>query len=383
MSTSLSRRNLLKSSGLALGAGLLAPHTVFSAKAPVIPAANAESLVRLSLNENPFGPSPRVAEAIRRELNRLDRYADAEVARQLAEQIAAHERVSVEQVVLGEILGLLGIYLANEGGPGSEFLYSMPGYLALIDAAMRAGGVGVPVPLDANLRNDLTALSARITAKTHAIYLVNPHNPTGTVNENEAFKQFLLASSQHAVAIVDEAYLEYTDDFAERSAVSLVREGANVIVFRTFDKIHGLAGLPIGYVLAPLDLANALRKQGAGDAEALGRLNIAAAAAALSDTSQVTHTRAIVARERARWLAVLHNLNLKHTESRTNFIFFDAGQPQPKLAAGLRSRGIEIGRPHPPYTNWARITIGLPDENLRAQAALRQALPGSTGIPIS
>jgi histidinol-phosphate aminotransferase len=97
----------------------------------------------------------------------------------------------------------------------------------------------------------------------------------------------------------------------------------------------------------------------------------------------VTHTRAIVARERARWLAVLHNLNLKHTESRTNFIFFDAGQPQPKLAAGLRSRGIEIGRPHPPYTNWARITIGLPDENLRAQAALRQALPGSTGIPIS
>jgi histidinol-phosphate aminotransferase len=380
MQMNLSRRNLLKSSGLALGAGLLAPRAVISAPSPIIAAANDEQLVRLSFNENPYGPSPLVAEAIRRELNRLDRYADAEAARQLAEQIAAHERVSIEQVVLGEILGLLGFYLASEGGSGSEFLYSTPGYLALIDAAARAGGVGVPVPLDAQFQNDLPALSAKITAKTRAVYLVNPHNPTGTVNENEAFKQFLRASSQHAVAIVDEAYLEFTDDFAERSAVSLLREGANVIVFRTFDKIHGLAGLPIGYVLAPRALANALRKQGAGEAEALGRLNIAAASAALGDTAQVAQTRAVVARERAKWIAVLHDLNLKHTDSRTNFIFFDAVQPQAKLAAAMRSQGIDIGRPHPPYTNWARISIGLPEENLRAQSALRQAL---SAIPIS
>jgi histidinol-phosphate aminotransferase len=375
MSLNLSRRNLLKSSGLALGAGLLSPRAIFPVEAPVIPDAKAEPMVRLSLNENPYGPSPRVAEAIRREFDRLNRYADAKAARQLAEQIAAHERVSVEQVVLGEILGLLGSYLASEGGPGSEFLYSTPGYLALIDAAVRAGGVGVPVPLDTTFRNDLTALSAKISARTRAVYLVNPHNPTGTVNENERFKQFLWESSQHAVAIVDEAYLEYTDDFSQRSAVSLVREGANVIVFRTFDKIHGLAGLPIGFVLAPRGLANALLKLGAGDAEALGRLNIAAAAAALSDTAQVAQTRAIVARERAKWLTVLRDANLKHTESRTNSVFFDAGQPQPKLAAALRSQGIEIGRPHPPYTNWARITIGTPDENLRAQTALLQALP--------
>jgi histidinol-phosphate aminotransferase len=367
----ISRRNLLKTSGLALGTGLSLQLSAFS---EVTNASSTEPLIRLSFNENPYGPSPRVAEAIQRELSRLNRYADASAAQRLAEQIAAHERLPVQQVVLGEILGLLGTVLASEGGPGSEFLYSTPGYLALIDAAARLGGVGVPVPLNARYENDLAALSNRITPRTRAIYLVNPHNPTGTVSENQAFKQFLSASSAHAVAIVDEAYLEYTDDFNQRTAVSLVREGANVAVFRTFDKIHGLAGLPIGYVLAPRSLADTLRRQGAGDAEALGRLNIAAASAALSDTAQVVRARDAVARERAIWLGVLRDLNLKHTETHANFVFFDAGQTQPKLAEALRARGVEIGRAHPPFTNWARITIGLPEENLRAQTALRQVL---------
>jgi histidinol-phosphate aminotransferase len=363
-----SRRNLLKASGLALGAGIVSPlvaSTELSGTAP---------LSRLSFNENPYGPSPRVAEAIQREFGRLNRYADAAGAQQLTEQIAAYEKVSTEQVVLGEILGLLGTYLAGEGGPGSEFLYSTPGYLALIDAAARLGGVGVPVPLDAQYQNDLPALRQKITARTRGIYLVNPHNPTGTVNEDKAFKSFLRDGSQHAVVIVDEAYLEYTDDFAARSAVSLVREGANIIVFRTFDKIHGLAGLPIGYTLTPAHIAVALRKQGAGDAEGLGRLNIAAAGAALADTAQVARTREAVARERELWLSVLRELKLPHTATHANFIFFNAGRPQAELAAALRRRGVDIGRSHPPFTNWARITIGLPEENLHAQTALRQVL---------
>jgi histidinol-phosphate aminotransferase len=374
MAIDFSRRNLLRTSGLALGAGIVSPLLPSPEAVGAAPSPTAVPLIRLSFNENPYGPSPRVADAIQREFTQLNRYGDAAAVQQLTEQIAAYERLPAEQVVLGEILGLLGTYLAGEGGPGSEFLYSAPGYLALIDAAARLGGVGVPVPLDAQYQNDLPALSQRITDRTRGIYLVNPHNPTGTVNEDKAFKHFLGESSQRAVVIVDEAYLEYTDDFAERSAVSLVREGANVIVFRTFDKIYGLAGLPIGYTLVPAPIAAALRKQGAGDAEALGRLNLAAAAAALADTAQVVHTREAVAREREIWLAVLRDLKLPHTATCTNFVFFDAGQPQPKLAEALRVRDINIGRPHPPFTNWARITIGLPEENLRAQTGLRQAL---------
>jgi len=160
---------------------------------------------------------------------------------------------------------------------------------------------------------------------------------------------------------------QYTADFSSRSAVSLVRDGANVMVFRTFDKIHALAGLPIGYVHAPRGLANALRKLGAGDAESLGRLNIVAASAALRDTAQAEQTRNAVAHER-----------LQHAETEANFVFFNAGIPQPKLAAAMLSHGIDIGRAHPPYAHWAaRIAIGLLEENQRAQAALRHVLEGA------
>jgi histidinol-phosphate aminotransferase len=365
----LSRRSLLQTSGLALGATFIAPH------APAEPrTADDAGILRLNLNENQSGPSPAVPVAITRELNQVFRYADVHAAQAFSEQIAAHERVPAEQIVLGEILGALGLYLGSQGGPGGEFIYSTPGYLALVDAASHVGGVGVGVPLDKSYSNDLSALAARVNSKTRALYLINPHNPTGTVSDDAAFKSFLQETSQHVPVIVDEAYLEYVPGFEHRSAVSLVRDGANVLVFRTFDKIHGLAGLPIGYSIVPRPLAEALRKEGVGDAEALGRLNIAAASAALGDAAHVKQVRESVADERTRWYAVLDELQLPRTQSVASFVFFNAGRPQPALASAFRSRGIEIGRAFPPYDNWARITIGRPEQNTRVQQQLRELL---------
>ena len=191
MSNDFTRRELLKSSGLIVGAGILAPQLVFAEVSKPTPSSKTEPLIRLSLNENPYGPSPNVAQALQLEYGRLNRYADAPLARQLTEQIAEYEHIPVEQVVLGEILDLLGLFLGSSGGPGGEFLYSTPGYLALIDAAAHVGGIGVPVPLNAQYQNDLVALKSKVNAKTRAIYLVNPHNPTGTTNDDEAFKSFL------------------------------------------------------------------------------------------------------------------------------------------------------------------------------------------------
>jgi len=367
MPSNLTRRSLIKTSTLTLGATLL-PACAITSNAET----STQDLIHLNLNENAFGSSPSVAPAIQREFPHLSRYADAVSARAFAEQIAAYERLPAEQVVLGEILGALGLYLGSQGSPGGEFIYSTPGYLALIDSAAHVGGVAGPVPLNARYENDLDALTAKVNAKTRALYLINPHNPTGTVSDDAAFKHFLRETSRQAPVIVDEAYLEYTDDFETRSAVSLVREGANVLVFRTFDKIHGLAGLPIGYALAPRPLAEALHKQGLGDAESLGRLNIAAASAALSDTAHVRQVRTSVAAERAKWVAVLDELKLRHTQSLASFIFFDAGRPQAEVATSLRDRGIDIGRTFPPYTNWARITIGRPEENRIVQQNLRE-----------
>jgi histidinol-phosphate aminotransferase len=363
--TQWTRRAVLKSSSLAVGASLLP-----TAGAAGHPATPDRKLIHLNLNENAFGPSPRVPHAIQDELSRVSRYADASSAQAFAEQIAAYERVPVDQIVLGEILGALGLYLGSKGGPGGEFVYSTPGYLALIDAASHVGGVGIPVPLNAEYRNDLPALADRVNSKTRALYLINPHNPTGTVNEDASFKHFLRQVSQRAPVIVDEAYLEYTPDFETRSAVSLVREGADVLVFRTFDKVHGLAGLPIGYSIVPRALGNALREQGVGDAESLGRLNVAAASAALADRTHVQQVRSAVAAERRKWAAVLDSLRLTRTDSEASFIFFNAGRPQELIAGAMRDRGVVIGRSFAPYTNWVRITIGRPEENRVAQEGL-------------
>jgi histidinol-phosphate aminotransferase len=368
------RRTLLKSSGLAIGAGLLP----LGATAPPIGDGDQAPSLYLNLNESAFGPSPRAVEAVRQNLGRLNRYADAASAAALTEQIAAKEGVPAEQIVLGEVLDTLGSYFAARGGPGGEFLYSSPGYLALIDAASRLGGIGVPVPLDREYQNDLTALTARVNARTRAIYLVNPHNPTGTVNEDTAFKSFLREVSRRTPVIVDEAYLEYLPDFASRSAVGLVREGANVIVFRTFDKIHGLAGLPMGYAIAPRGFGDILRAQGAGNLEALGRLNLAVAGLAIGDRDHVREVGSTVAAERARWMAVLNDLKLTHTDARASFVFFDAQRPQAEVAAAFRQRGVVVGRLFPPYANWVRITIGLPEENRFARAQLRDVLAASS-----
>lgn len=130
--------------------------------------------------------------------------------------------------------------------------------------------------------------------------------------------------------------------------------------------------MPIGYSIAPQELGSALRKEGLGDSEALGRINIAAASAALADTTHVRQVRATVAAERAKWIAVLDSLKLHHTETHTNFVFFDAGLPQHDVAESLSKKGIEIGRAFPPYLNWVRITTGLPEENKMAQNKLRE-----------
>lgn len=147
-----------------------------------------------------------------------------------------------------------------------------------------------------------------------------------------------------------------------------------MIVFRTFDKIHRLAGLPMGYAVVPRGLGDILRAQGAGNLEALGRLNLAAAQAGLGDMDHVREVSSTVAAERAHWTVVLNDLKLTHTDARASFVFFDAQRPQAEVATALRRRGVVVELLFSPYANWVRITIGLPEENRFVQAQVRDVL---------
>ncbi|MGD0676673.1 MAG: histidinol-phosphate transaminase [Polyangiaceae bacterium] len=338
---------------------------------PLTPSTSG--LVHLDLNENPFGPSPRAIEAIRASLGQLARYTGTEAA-SLRKQIAAAEGVAADQVVLGDVLDAIAVHLALEGGPGGEFVYSSPGYSAFADAAQLAGGKSIAVPLDARLENDWRALGAAVGPRTRALFVVNPHNPSGTVSDPAVMKNALRSASSGVFVLVDEAYIEYTDDAGARSCADLVREGHNVAVFRTFSKIHGLAGLPFGYALVPSVLAARLSQAGIGNPHALDRLAVAAASESLRDAAFLRTVRQRIADERAQWFALLRALHVRFADSCANFVFFETGRPHAEFAEAMRAGGVEIARTFLPLDSWARITIGLPEENARAREAVRRIL---------
>jgi histidinol-phosphate aminotransferase len=371
--TQVDRRAWLKLIGLATAETVVARPLYAKAARTGAPPTSGTAQVRLSLNENPYGPAPSAVAAVRRELTHLCRYTDVEASR-LVSLIAVKEGVPEEQVILGEILDPLGAYLSLQGGPGGEFIYSNPGYTELIDAAATVGGTGVPVPLNSEMQNDLPAIAAKVNQRTRAVFLVNPHNPTGTVADANEFRQFVREASSRTLVIVDEAYLEFADGFAQRTLADRVRAGDDVIVFRTFAKMYGLAGLDIGYGLVPRHIAQALKDRGLNNPHLFNRLAVAAAAASLADTQYVSAVAARVAHEREIWLALLRDLKARVTHSHGNFIFFETGIPHADFAATLRHDGIDIGRSFPPYDRWARISIGLPQENALARAAVRKLL---------
>ncbi|EZP51337.1 pyridoxal phosphate-dependent aminotransferase [Sphingomonas sp. RIT328] len=331
--------------------------------------AGLPARTRLSLNENAWGPSPTVAPAIRAAALGVERYVEPAEVDALTRQIATLEGVAPEQVVIGEVLEALGLFLARRRPGGGEIVFSAPGYTALIDAAAPLGGRGRPVPLDARLENDLPALSRAVGEDTLAVSLVNPHNPSGTVTETEAWHAFLVEVSRRTLAVVDEAYLEY-DDLAGLSAIRHVRDGRDVLVFRTLAKIYGLAGLSIGYAVAQAPLAAALRQAGIGAPHSLSRPALVAASAALGDQAHVATVRNRTASERRRLQAALDALSLRYTDARGNFVFFRTPEAA-RIRAAAAAAGIEIARPFAPLDDWVRVTIGLPVENDRFLAVLR------------
>lgn len=336
--------------------------------------AAIDTPINLSLNENAFAPFPSVMNRLSNELDRINRYANAGEADELIRLIAEKEGVRTGQVILGELLEQLGVALALEGGHGSEFVYSTPGYPALADAAETVEGVAVKMPLNAELENDLNTFEAAITDKTEAVFLVNPHNPSGVVSERKALHRFIDRAAKHTLVIVDEAYLEFSDDFAGRTAAVHVREGKNVLVFRTFAKAYGLAGLPLGYAIGPESLVAKLKQRGLGSTHGLSTLALVAANAALTDTAAFVAAINATIDERTKWHEFLDAEGLRRAESQGNFVYFDTGKPHAEIAKKLRLRGIIIGRPFQPYDTWLRITVGLPAENQYVRDQLTQLL---------
>lgn len=358
----LSRRELLTASAL-----LLARPGISLATTP------AAGPIVLCWNENPYGPSPAARAAISAAIASGCRYPDDDIEA-LVNALATKEGLSADHIVTGtgsgELLCALGFIHGHGGG---EIIAAAPTYSELTNYATHSGAQIRLIPVDKQLRHDLSAMHAAVSANTRAVYVCNPNNPTGTALPAAEIRAFVDALPERVTTIVDEAYMDFTDGPGVSSVVDLVGKGKRVVILRTFSKIHGMAGIRVGYGIARPDIAAELATTRMSTANIFA---MRAARASLSDHAFLTDTRRRILESRARITTELKHLGLSYGDPQGNFVFFDTGMPLPRFTRAMRERNILVGRHFAPFDTWCRITIGTEPEVSAFLEALRGVTSG-------
>lgn len=327
--------------------------------------------VKLASNENPLGPSPRALEAARRALSQVHRYPDAN-AFTLRQALSERLGVKPEQLIFGNGSNELIELIVRTFCTGAHHLvFAEPSFVVYRIAAMAQGVPFTAVPLNQQV-HDLEAMGQAVFERTRIVFIANPNNPTGTYVDQSALGRFLSQLPEDVIAVIDEAYLEYAVAADYPDALRCLSSHPRAIVLRTFSKAYGLAGLRLGYAVAPAELAlhlNAVRAP--FNANSLAQ---AAALAALGDSEHLRQVRELNRSEMERIERALRaNPEVKVVPSQANFLLLELDRPGAEVYQRLLRRGV-IVRPIPPLPNAVRVSIGLPAENDRFLAALREVL---------
>ncbi len=328
--------------------------------------------IKLSSNENPLGPSKKGLKAIREGLKDVGRYPDSG-GYALKEALADKWKVGQEQVLLGngsnEVIELL---VRTFVMPGDEVIMAQPTF-SLYGLVVQSGhGKAIQIPLKVG-RHDLPLMTKALTKKTKLIFICNPNNPTGTIVRKAEVNLFLSKIPKHVLVVFDEAYAEYACDADYPHSIHLLKDGAPLIMLRTFSKIYGLAGMRIGYGVSHPEVItqmNRVRQPFNSNFPAQ-----VAALAALSDESHFTRSRAVNQKGKTYLFRQFASMGISTFPSESNFIYFFLDGKNPNIADqvfnALLLKGVIIrnfGR------NALRVTIGLPHENYRFIKALKQVI---------
>jgi histidinol-phosphate aminotransferase len=327
-------------------------------------------VVKLASNENPMGCSPKVTLAITEQLSQLARYPDGN-GYYLKQALSDFTDMSIDSITLGNGSNdLLDILARSFVGADDAIVYSQYGFVVYSMLAKMQGATGIEVPAK-RFGHDLKAMRQAVldNANTKIVFIANPNNPTGTLLDSEALREFVASMPASVLVVLDEAYIEYSPESNNRA---LLDEFDNVVIVRTFSKAYGLAGLRVGYALSsPLvaDLLNRIRQP-----FNVSRIALAAAAAALTDQSFISEVRKINAGQ-MRWLEKQFDaLGLEFIKSYANFIMLKI-EGAADINQALLEQGV-IVRPLKGYglEDWLRITVGLAEDNTRLIDTLKSIL---------
>ncbi len=333
-----------------------------------------DQVIKLASNENPEGPLPAVIEAVHKAAFEINRYPDA-ACFNLTKTLAAHLDVTPETLIFGngsnEVIDMLIRALVS---PGENVVYSHHSFIVYALTTSIHFECGRPVPLTSGDKHDLQAMADQVDDKTKLVIVCNPNNPTGTYNTASEFSDFLARIPENVIVGIDEAYYEYVtaDDYPE--TLPMLKQHPNLVILRTFSKIHSLAGLRVGYGVGHPDLISQLHKT--REPFNVNMLSQAAAIACIENWHEVAG-RAQRNRQQLEAMATeLEAMGLEVVPSQTNFILVRCNGGAGKVTQELLQKGV-IVRPMHAFglgEGALRISVGLPEENQACLSALKEIL---------
>jgi histidinol-phosphate aminotransferase len=335
-----------------------------------------ERIAKLASNEGPYPPFPAALEAIERTARDLNRYPDGG-AYELRAALAARHGVRFEEVAPGAGADGVVDYLSQSLlDPGDEIVCGWPSFPSYVIDARKMGAVPRLIPLRDH-RYDLEAMLAAVGDRTKIVFICLPNNPTGTANRRDELDAYFAQVPAHVLTVVDQAYLEYVEDPDYADAIeSYFKAGHNVVVLRTFSKIYGLAGLRVGYGVAPEAVVDEIAKvRRAFDVTTTGQ---AAALASLGDTAEIERRRRTNADAMTDLERILHAHGLDPVQSAVaNFLYAELGVEAASFFDRLLHEGV-IVRPLRAFGNpeAVRITAGTPEEHALLDSALSAVVGG-------
>jgi histidinol-phosphate aminotransferase len=327
------------------------------------------TIIKLASNENPLGPSPKALQAMGAALGTAHLYPDGS-GFYLCKAIAAKLGVAPENVILGngsnEVIEFLGHAFLNPGDDVVTCQYAFIVY-KLLATAFSVRTIETPSP---DYQQNLDATLDTITAKTRIIFIPNPNNPTGTLILQRAIDSFMSRVPDNIIVVFDEAYFEFLDDPPD--TLRFIRDGRNVVVLRTFSKIHGLAGLRIGYAIAPAEMTVVLHKT--RQPFNVNSVAQAGAIAALDDEAHLRETKRVIDEGRAYLQKQFAEMQIPFVPAAANFIMVKVGDGCAVFQKLLQRKLIV--RPLKGYglPEWVRISVGTMEENQKLVAALSEVI---------
>jgi histidinol-phosphate aminotransferase len=363
-----SRRGFLRSlsAGAAARVAAQRPLAGLSRAALFEPARFApdNGLVRLNNNENAYGPSKKVANAIQSSLGGVNRYPLMEES-SLSERIADQHGVKAEQILLGcgstDILRMAAFaFLGN----GKQLIQAAPTFEAIEKYARAASSEVISVPLTPRFSYDLGGMQTRVAASTALLYICNPNNPTASLTPRSDLETFIGKLPASTFVVIDEAYHHYVGQSGMyASFIDRPLDNERVIVTRTFSNVYGLAGLRLGYAISSPNTIQRMRQL--ASQHNVNTVVSQAASAALDDTDGVNDFVRRNTDDRQEFFNQAMARALKPIDSHANFVMMNTFHPAQEVIQHFRKNNILIGRSFPSMNTYIRISLGRPEEMQR------------------